>query len=168
MFRNQVSLFVATFLIISFFFLALPEKGLGNGENPLGCCFIPDVICTGCGSQNCSILLSECTALSSKNQLAAGEACVGTMCMDPVGDQGCCVISAGNCIENQTLALSGGCDAEGGRAWFLRTACSEVPQCTLVTNVPTLSEWGLLSLVVALGIMGIIGFMVMRRRKVSA
>jgi len=32
------------------------------------------------------------------------------------------------------------------------------------SNVPTLSEWGLISMA---GILGIVGFMVMRRRKVS-
>ncbi|MEX1000122.1 MAG: IPTL-CTERM sorting domain-containing protein [Thermodesulfobacteriota bacterium] len=34
-----------------------------------------------------------------------------------------------------------------------------------VSNVPTLSEWGLISMA---GILGIVGFMVMRRRKVAA
>lgn len=33
------------------------------------------------------------------------------------------------------------------------------------TNVPTLSEWGLITMA---GILGIIGFMVIRRRKVTA
>ena len=36
------------------------------------------------------------------------------------------------------------------------------------TNIPTLSGWGLMSLAVVLGILGIVGFMVMRRRKVTA
>ena len=35
-------------------------------------------------------------------------------------------------------------------------------------QIPTLSEWGLISLAVVLGIMGIVGFMVIRRRKVTA
>jgi len=34
-----------------------------------------------------------------------------------------------------------------------------------IADVPTLSEWGLISMV---GILGIVGFMVLRRRKVSA
>jgi hypothetical protein len=37
-----------------------------------------------------------------------------------------------------------------------------------ITNIPTLSEWGLLSLAVVLGILGIGAFLVMRRRKASA
>jgi len=35
----------------------------------------------------------------------------------------------------------------------------------LVTNVPTLSEWGLLAMA---GILGLVGFMVLRRRRVTA
>ena len=38
----------------------------------------------------------------------------------------------------------------------------------VLTPIPTLSEWGLISLAVVLGILGLVGFMVMRRRKVSA
>ncbi len=34
-----------------------------------------------------------------------------------------------------------------------------------VSNVPTLSEWGLIAMA---GVLGIVGFMVMRRRKVTA
>jgi len=36
---------------------------------------------------------------------------------------------------------------------------------TPVINVPTLSEWGLIAMT---GILGIVGFMVMRKRKVIA
>jgi len=38
--------------------------------------------------------------------------------------------------------------------------CEPLP----VTNIPTLSQWGLITLVVVLGILGIVGFMVVRRR----
>ncbi|MCH7519819.1 MAG: IPTL-CTERM sorting domain-containing protein, partial [Candidatus Dadabacteria bacterium] len=38
----------------------------------------------------------------------------------------------------------------------------------LPTNIPTLSEWGLIAMAGILGIVGIVGFMVIRRRKVSA
>ncbi|MCH7519997.1 MAG: IPTL-CTERM sorting domain-containing protein [Candidatus Dadabacteria bacterium] len=41
--------------------------------------------------------------------------------------------------------------------------CEEPPP--VVSSVPTLSEWGLIAMAVVLGI---VGFMVMRRRKVTA
>ena len=43
MIKNQISLFAATFFIIGFFFLALPEKGY-SGVAPIGCC-ITDLGC---------------------------------------------------------------------------------------------------------------------------
>jgi hypothetical protein len=53
------------------------------------------------------------------------------------------------------------------------TPIGQMPDCTdaivfspiVPTNVPTLSEWGLIAMA---GILGIVGFMVMRRRKVTA
>jgi len=107
MFRNQISLFVAAFLIIGFFFLALPEKGLGQEL----CCLFPGVVCT------------------------------------PIEN-----------AEEQAI-----CIGEGGDVVF--APCSEVPECAVATNVPTLSEWGLIAMA---GILGIVGFMVIRRRKASA
>ncbi|GJM16310.1 MAG: hypothetical protein DHS20C13_16370 [Thermodesulfobacteriota bacterium] len=55
----------------------------------------------------------------------------------------------------------------------LLTLVGQLPDCTdaivfsqqTPSNVPTLSEWGLIALA---GILGIVGFMVMRRRKVAA
>ena len=37
MIKNRISLFIATFLIIGFFFLALPEKGY-SGVGQIFCC----------------------------------------------------------------------------------------------------------------------------------
>ena len=51
MFRNRISLFVATFLIIGFFFLALPEKGFTGFT--FGCCIDGD-LCVGCGESSCA------------------------------------------------------------------------------------------------------------------
>jgi len=38
MFRNQISLFVVTFLVVGLFFLVLPEKGFSGIGTGLGCC----------------------------------------------------------------------------------------------------------------------------------
>jgi pimeloyl-ACP methyl ester carboxylesterase len=43
-----------------------------------------------------------------------------------------------------------------------------IPLQKIVSPIPTLSEWGLIAMASILGIVGIIGFMVIRRRKVSA
>jgi hypothetical protein len=110
--KKNKSIFVTTFLIIGFFFLALPEKGY-SGVAPIGCC---------------------------------------------ITDLGCIDIISGEihlpCIT--TEVLGGSCTEES-----IEGLCLE----SEVSNVPTLSEWGLIALA---GILGIVGFMVMRRRKVTA
>ena len=78
MVKNRFSLFVTTFLIVGFFFLALPEKGYSGSSPP-------------------------------------------PVTFEPVS-----------------------------------------------TSIPTMSGWGLLSLAVVLGIIGIAGFIAIRRRKITA
>jgi len=57
-----------------------------------------------------------------------------------------------------TLVGSNGVDEIiDGLAWL--------DDCGVVTTIPTLSEWGLIALA---GVLGLVGFMVIRRRKVTA
>ena len=85
---------------------------------------------------------------------------------------GCCISEPG-CIEfgpdDVVLCISDSI-IQGGQCTQLGQGGECVPPPTMgpiTTNVPTLSEWGLLSLAVVLGILGIVGFMVIRRRKVT-
>ncbi len=111
MIKNRFSLFIATFLIIGFFFLALPEKGYSGMPVLTGCCQFTQ---GGCADVDDGI---RCTA--------------GSFFPDQI-----CNDATGQCV-----------------------------QPAINTPIPTISEWGLLALA---GILGIIGFMVIRRRKVSA
>jgi len=43
--------------------------------------------------------------------------------------------------------------------------CGGTPPPPSVTDIPTMSEWGLIAMA---GILGIVGFMVIRRRKITA
>ena len=169
MLKNKISLFISTFLIISFFFLALPEEGY-SGLNPLGCCITPpgdEQICIGCDDDlTCAIRENDCP--SPEGIFFTGSTCITISggnddCEPNPTGPGCCVISAGNCNNNQ---LIGACDEDEGMAWFLDTDCSEVPQCQIVnTPIPTITQWGLIALA---SILGIISFIVIRRRKVTA
>ncbi|MCH7519899.1 MAG: IPTL-CTERM sorting domain-containing protein [Candidatus Dadabacteria bacterium] len=56
-----------------------------------------------------------------------------------------------------TLVGSNGVSGIDGLAWL--------DDCGVVATIPTLSEWGLIAMA---GVLGIVGFMVIRRRKVTA
>lgn len=158
--KDKFSLFLAAFLIVGMFFLALPEEGLAQG----GCCRTPDNLsCLGCDS-DCAATESFCEAQGGIF-IGGQEACV-----DPFGDcgsapdtTGCCLIVEGVCGETRTFDEC--FQGDVGQFWVADEACSEVPECDPITrNIPTLSEWGLLSLAVVLGILGIAGFMIRRRK----
>ncbi len=60
MFKNRFSLFVAAFVIIGFFFLALPEKGYSGIPIDFGCCRTQNLQnCIGCES-GCAITENFC------------------------------------------------------------------------------------------------------------
>lgn len=73
-----------------------------------------------------------------------------------VGEKDCVINSDG--VEPVTLQIN---DTEYNN-------CKErlIKGCSLLTeNIPTLSEWGLIAMA---GLMGIVGFIVMRKKKVTA
>jgi len=113
--NKSISLFVATFLIIGFLFLALPEKGFSGIKGlDMGCCQLMNI---GCFNTDGSL---ESQTICRR---FFGEDIVGESCNESTG------------------------------------------QCELlVTDVPTLSEWGLIAMA---GVLGLVGFMVIRRRKVT-
>jgi len=165
MFRNRISIFVATLLIIGFFFLALPEKGFSGLLSGLGCC-LDSGVCIGCGGLECALNNDECMAAGGNSGTDSFFCLANGNCSGPIksDDLGCCVLSEGNCNEDQEFQE---CDGVGIE-WVFKTECSEVARCPdpkVTSPIPTLSEWGLIALA---GTLGIIGFMVIRRRKVTA
>ncbi|HSC34881.1 MAG TPA: IPTL-CTERM sorting domain-containing protein [Thermodesulfobacteriota bacterium] len=81
------------------------------------------------------------------------------------GEEGCCQLTDG-CIDAIDLPPNAVCLSE----FFVENAfCDqETGQCTpipIVSNIPTLSEWGLIAMA---GILGIAGFIIIRRRKAVA
>ncbi len=109
MFRNQVSLFIVTFLICGFFFLASPEVGF-SGMPPIevGCCQLE----------------GSCSDTSEGPIICRTEDFIeGALCNDDIG------------------------------------------LCTQESNIPTLSEWGLIAMA---GVLGVIGLIVAARRRKAA
>jgi len=153
---------IALFLIIGVFFLALPEAGLSQG----GCCRTPDnAFCLGCNS-GCAATEGFCETQGGIF-IGATEACVsefGDCGSLPDTTRGCCLRADNICRQDRTFDEC--FQGDVGQFWVADEACSEVPQCVPPT-IPTLSEWGLISMA---GVLGIVGFIVMviRRRKVTA
>jgi len=121
--KKSISIFVSAFLIIGFFFLAIPEKG-------------SSVIIPG-GPPCCDILPeNECVGGESAFEFCQRDECISLPEL--------CVFSEDAiCVE----------EGPGGAS------------CVLPANIPTMSEWGLIALAM---VIGIIGFIVFRRRKVTA
>jgi hypothetical protein len=171
MFKKQISLFVATFLIIGFFFLALPQNGY-SGVNPLslGCCLDiePDpAICIGCGGlDDCAIRKADCPETDVFINFTEKKVCFNNgNCLPPkIDDLGCCVLSQGNCNEGFEFVE---CD-QFGVAWFFDTDCSEIPECPqFITNIntpiPTFNQWGLIAMAGLLGLFSL--FIIIRRHR---
>jgi len=178
MIKNRISLFIATFLIIGFFFLALPEKGLGQ----TGCCIEPTnggEACLGCAQTalDCGSVSTQSFCVSQGGEFEVDRTCgntglgAGVQCLILVGDlEGCCVIEPGVCVVDQEVDCL---DTQSGELWVFDevptlSLCDNVPQCAapaVVSAIPTLSQWGLMAMA---GVLGIVGFMVIRRRKVTA
>ena len=76
-----------------------------------------------------------------------------------------------NCPEANAITADGSdwtsdfvATAGAGRTY----TCVGFKVTNVNTPIPTLSEWGLIALAVVLGVVGIVGFMVIRRRRVNA
>ena len=109
---KSISTFVIAFIIIGFFFLALPVKGNAQQQTPL-----------------------------------------------------CCQNTANSCEDNDGEAIAIKCDSQGDAVF--NAICNEnTGRCIAEPrDVPTLSEWGLIAMA---GVLGLIGFMVIRRRKATS
>ena len=165
---RTISTFVLALLVFSFLFLSLPHKG---NSQELGCCFEPDAnSCSGCEGLACAISLENCQRNFPNSLFSEDSYCIEGGCSNNTS-AGCCVIQGGDCKEVASLNT---CElGEGGIAYFVGVGCNQVPSCSNssppggseVSNVPTLSEWGLIAMA---GILGIIGFLVVRRRQARA
>ena len=115
--KKSITTFVASFLIIGFFFLALPQNGFTQEIEP-GCC-----------------------------QYGIEE---GTRS---------CLDTGGLCNKPEPPTSFDG--------FFPGETCNEETGfCSnFVSEVPTLSEWGLIAMA---GVLGVVGFMVVRRKRVTA
>ena len=87
------------------------------------------------------------------------------MCGIAVQSDGCCVVEPGTCVDDID---SGTCFfevSESTELFVSNLACSEVPMCSPIRNIPTLSNWALIVLTAVLVLIGVWGI---TRKRVSA
>lgn len=161
---KNITFAISALIMFSFLLVALPQTSISSV--PQGCCINPvSDTCFGCIGGGCATQEEYCID-NGGNPAAEGicfDGLAGASCQGTEFETGCCVVEPGDCLEDEG---SRSCfDGEHGIFWHPGQACEEVAQCSAPRDIPTLSEWGLIAMA---GVLGIIGFMVMRRRKVSA
>ncbi len=111
--NKSISISVTTFLIVGFFFLALPDEGRSGVPFSLGCCVSSTPSeCLGCPdtASNCSIPQAQCLNMPGEQFFAGGQVCIdspeGGLCVTPE-DTGCCVIAPGNCTDDTAVSACG-------------------------------------------------------------
>lgn len=163
---KTITRIIPVFLVVGFIFIFSPE--VGNSSQLHGCCMVESE-CVGCDEGICGTSALYCEEAGST---VGDGACVNS----PAGDfcdfttiwddfDGCCLIETNNCLEEISYrdCIDFQDPAIEGQIWFPEQSCNRVPQCT-VRNVPALGEWGLIAIA---GILGILAFIGIRRKKLT-
>ena len=181
MLKRQFSLFLTTLIIIGFFFMTFIENA--KAQTPTACSIliekveIPDTgedfdfDLTGDVDENFGLTNGESIVLEfGENQDA--------MLIENIPDGYNLNIECTQGVEDcPEFGVSEPClrittleDGNGVTIECDDSATNDMGSCTFTNtliprNVPTLSEWGLIAMA---GFLGLVGFMVMRRRKLAA
>ncbi len=150
------------FILISGFSLLTPAET--SYAQPSDCCIAHD----GAG---CDDLTCEETVCG--NNFFCCDGFWATACADQANsvcavcqaqpNEGCCT-GLGEFPDACSILTEQECTNSGGTYQGDGTNCNSFNQC-FTRPIPTMSEWGLIAMA---GILGFVGFMVMRRRKVTA
>lgn len=156
--RYLFTLFALLFITLSM--AAVPaDESFAQG----GCCRTPDnAFCLGCDA-NCAATETLCGALDGIF-IGSTQACVSEFgdCGDlPAGLTGCCLGSGGACSGGVSYDS---CFAGGGQFWSAGE-CSVASFC-VSSNIPTMSEWGLIATALVLALVGA-GYITLCRKKAS-
>jgi IPTL-CTERM motif len=127
-------------------------------EPPTGCCAIESPL-----SCNAGIIEVACEAIPG---FLPGDWQIGVQTCNSI-DQcagpptGCCVLAPEDCI----VTNEDSCGADGGEYQGDGKSCDDVPECQpeppIVTNVPTISQWGMIAMA---GLLGIFSLLIIMRR----
>lgn len=129
-------------LLIALLLFPALQKPVGAQESvSLGCCKTVEGTpsCVGCGEgANCAIDGSLCV---ETNSFSLGEYCIDSTvaeeaeCRVAESKSGCCVVSEGQCSDNETVNTC------TGQHWFEGAACSSVPACEPAASSSGFIDW---------------------------
>ena len=164
--KTSLILFGVFFLTLGALTLSAPKKAYSGIPFSLGCCLEVNGTsnCLGCGEfgEDCAVPQRMCLADLNGDNFVGGGYCndgpSGAICVEGGSTPGCCVLENGLCDDGTTVSSC------GGDLWFAGAECSEVLQCTQRETVPAMSKWGVVAMA---GILGIVGFIVIRKRMAS-
>lgn len=156
--KSQVIFCIVSFVIIGFFVLGKAKEGFSQDGGTLGCCHTTDnTACVGC-LEDCAISEELCGENSWNEDLRCVLVDGEFQSCEPGFGTGCCVISSGNCQNDEDFDLCNGT----GIAWYLSTDCSEVSLCR--TLIPTLNQGGKIITIAIIGLFAVIAIFAMSRR----
>lgn len=157
--KNNASLFIATLFLIGLLFPALSPDVAYGGFSAVGCCTteLEGGSCVACPEdENCVASQDFCESQDGFFDKGGCRTVDGSAACGPiVQTDGCCVVEPGSCVDDIDteacfLGLSG-----SPELWVSNTSCSEVPECTITRNIPTMSNWGLIALAAVFVMVGV-------------
>lgn len=162
-FNKQIHTFFALLLLAGFI---IPLFGVDTAS-AVGPVEIPGCCTTAQGGGECLDCPEGASCLTSSLYCAGeggffSEAGVcfdsgaGATCGTGVAAEGCCVIEPGNCQETENANVCFEFTSQIFPDFFAAGAsCEEIPQCTPIRNIPTMSNLGLYALAAVFILVGI-------------
>lgn len=171
--KKQISLFMLPLVLAGFLFPILSADMANAGWTAIGCCVTDEIEsqCLDCPEgETCVASVDYCKSQGGLIEIKkSDDACTqvdGSAVCNPIDDaQGCCVIDPGNCLDDIDTVSCFDEISLTSDFWVLNTSCSNVPECTVTRNIPTMSNWGLLALA---GIFVLVGIWAITRKKAEA
>ena len=163
--NTKITAFIAVFILTGLMFYVL-NTNFAHGIAPpgppgqvAGCCTTADGggQCVGCPEGGTCLSTGDfCESEGGFFEKGACSVVDGSAsCGGAVAGTGCCVIEPGSCVSD----ISGDSCFSGEfsevEIFVAGAACSEVPQCTITRNIPTMSNWGLIALAAVFVLAGI-------------
>ena len=165
--KTHVSIFILAIFTAGFLFTLSNADVARAMAVPYGCCTTEEKggQCIGCpDGQACNTSEAYCIeedgffSFSTLCDDSGGDA----ICTSAQAEFGCCVVEPGSCVDDLNTDQCFFGFPETPQIWVPGQSCSAVPQCEVVRNIPTLSNW---ALIVTAGVLVLVGIWGITRKR---